>query len=402
MPFNGSGTFNRLYSWTVDAANNVDIRADKMDNEMNGMATALSDCITRDGQSVWLNNIPAGGFIITGLGPGSGPQHSVTFGQVFTNPVFTAPSAAADPPTGDMSQLLSTTSWVSQLAFSTVLPGQAGNAGKGLQTDGTAATWQTITVGKTLLDGLTASYASSTTIGVSTGFANDDTGTIQAPNIALTAATTKSVFTAFAVGTGNGASDGTVATTGWNYLWVIGGASVATDILASASATAPTLPAGFTAKRRIAAFYASSSAVLQFVQRGGMFYFTAQLTETLALSASASGSLSGTVGVTHVPPNMIGLLSVQSQSLAGSVQAGVTAYNADETVPTMTATSGFDWLYSNASGLVSLASGYIERRITSGGALKWGMWVFAGTTPYTINLESNIHGWKDERGIGQS
>lgn len=62
MPFNGSGTFNRLYSWVQDAANGIKIRADRMDNEMNGMATGLSTCVTRDGQSPATANLPMGGF----------------------------------------------------------------------------------------------------------------------------------------------------------------------------------------------------------------------------------------------------------------------------------------------------------------------------------------------------
>lgn len=51
MPRNGSGTFNRLYSWEQDAANNIKIRADRMDAEMDGMATALTNSIAVDGQT---------------------------------------------------------------------------------------------------------------------------------------------------------------------------------------------------------------------------------------------------------------------------------------------------------------------------------------------------------------
>lgn len=50
MAFNGSGLFQRLYSWVNDAANSINIRADRMDAEMDGIASGLSNCITRDGQ----------------------------------------------------------------------------------------------------------------------------------------------------------------------------------------------------------------------------------------------------------------------------------------------------------------------------------------------------------------
>lgn len=78
MAFNGSGTFNRLYSWVTDAANGVNIDATRMDNETNGIATALSNCVTRDGQSPFLANVPAGGFKITGLGTPSSTTDAAT------------------------------------------------------------------------------------------------------------------------------------------------------------------------------------------------------------------------------------------------------------------------------------------------------------------------------------
>jgi hypothetical protein len=82
MPFNNAGVFLRLFSWVNDAANNIKISSSRMDQEMNGMAAGLSDCVTRDGQSPWLANLPAGGFKITGLGAGSGPGDSVRYEQV--------------------------------------------------------------------------------------------------------------------------------------------------------------------------------------------------------------------------------------------------------------------------------------------------------------------------------
>lgn len=48
--FNGSGVFVRSYSWTNDAANNIDITASRMDTEDTGFASGLSLCVTRDGQ----------------------------------------------------------------------------------------------------------------------------------------------------------------------------------------------------------------------------------------------------------------------------------------------------------------------------------------------------------------
>lgn len=50
MAFNGSGVFNRIYSWAQDAANSIDITASRVDTEDSGFATGLSLCVTRDGQ----------------------------------------------------------------------------------------------------------------------------------------------------------------------------------------------------------------------------------------------------------------------------------------------------------------------------------------------------------------
>jgi hypothetical protein len=68
MPFNGSGTFSRLYNWVTDKANAVKITASRMDDEFDGIATALSNMICRDGQSSIAANIPFGGKKITALG----------------------------------------------------------------------------------------------------------------------------------------------------------------------------------------------------------------------------------------------------------------------------------------------------------------------------------------------
>lgn len=50
MAYDGNGTFNRLYSWTNDAANGIDITASKVDAEDSGFAAGLSNAVCRDGQ----------------------------------------------------------------------------------------------------------------------------------------------------------------------------------------------------------------------------------------------------------------------------------------------------------------------------------------------------------------
>lgn len=76
--FNGSGVFVRSYSWVQDAANGLDILANRMDTEDNGFAGGLTNCVTRDGQSPPTANLPMGNFRITGLADPSLAQDAAT------------------------------------------------------------------------------------------------------------------------------------------------------------------------------------------------------------------------------------------------------------------------------------------------------------------------------------
>lgn len=67
MAFNGSGLFVRLYNWVADRNAAIKIRADRMDAEMDGFATGLSNCITRDGQTTVTTDIPFNNKRLTGV-----------------------------------------------------------------------------------------------------------------------------------------------------------------------------------------------------------------------------------------------------------------------------------------------------------------------------------------------
>lgn len=68
MPYDGAGTFTRVYDWTTDRDAGVLIRADRSDEELDGMATALSTALLKDGTQTPTANIPLGGYKLTGLG----------------------------------------------------------------------------------------------------------------------------------------------------------------------------------------------------------------------------------------------------------------------------------------------------------------------------------------------
>lgn len=66
--FDGTGTFNRLYNWQSDKASAIPVTASRMDAEMDGFATGLSTCVTKDGQTTITGNLPMSGFRHTGVG----------------------------------------------------------------------------------------------------------------------------------------------------------------------------------------------------------------------------------------------------------------------------------------------------------------------------------------------
>lgn len=85
MAFNGSGVFVRLYNWVVDKGNSVKITASRMDAEMDGMATGLSNCITKDGQTTITQNIPMNSKKLTGCAAATALTDVPTGGQIINS-----------------------------------------------------------------------------------------------------------------------------------------------------------------------------------------------------------------------------------------------------------------------------------------------------------------------------
>lgn len=73
------------------------------------------------------------------------------------SPAFTGTPTAPTPPTGDASTRLATTDFVAQVSFSTNLPGQSGNAGNVLRTNGSSASWAKSPLSLVVVTGTSAS-----------------------------------------------------------------------------------------------------------------------------------------------------------------------------------------------------------------------------------------------------
>lgn len=83
MAFSG-GVFSRIYNWVTDRNNGIDITASRMDQEFDGIATGLSQCILKDGTQTVTANIPMNSKKITGLADGTVSGDAVHYGQLAT------------------------------------------------------------------------------------------------------------------------------------------------------------------------------------------------------------------------------------------------------------------------------------------------------------------------------
>jgi hypothetical protein len=124
---------------------------------------------------------------------------------------------------------------------------------------------------RSFLAGLGMIWVSGSSFTVSPGTAADSTNTVM---ITLNAAMTKTL-SAWAAGSGNGGLDtGTIAAGAWYHMFVIRNpTTLAVDVLFSASATAPTLPSGYTQFRRVGSNFTQSSLFQKFTQLGDDFQY---------------------------------------------------------------------------------------------------------------------------------
>ena len=105
MAFNGSGTYVRPTGQPVVAGTAI---SDSVFNTLTAdLATALTTCVTRNGQSPATANLPMGTYKLTGLGNGSAATDSAAYGQIQSsaNKIITV-GGTADVITGSLSPTL--------------------------------------------------------------------------------------------------------------------------------------------------------------------------------------------------------------------------------------------------------------------------------------------------------
>lgn len=175
--------------------------------------------------------------------------------------------------------------------------------------------------------GLTLSAAGATaTFGIAAG------GT---SGMALASVYTK-IGTAWAVGTGNGGIDtGAIANSTWYHVWLIQRVDTGVvDVLFSLSATAPTLPANYTRKRRLGAMLTDGSAQwVKFTQKGNEFLWSIPVGDYVAVNAAVTTAITLTLKV----PTGIQVNALFSWTVTGNVNNGtnlVTALDQTDSAPT--------------------------------------------------------------------
>lgn len=152
------------------------------------------------------------------------------------------------------------------------------------------------------LSGLTLSRTGTTTYQVAAGAAvNENTGVKH--DMVRSAAMSKSL-SGWSAGGGNGSLDtGSIASNTWYHVWLIRKDSDGTtDVLLSLSATAPTMPSGYTARRRLGSIRTNgSSQITPFLQYGDAFVW-----ETPVISVSATNpGISAVTRTLMVPTGVV-------------------------------------------------------------------------------------------------
>ena len=352
MPRNGSGTFNRIYNWTTDAGNGIDIEPSRMDGEFDGLATGLSNSIAKDGQTTITANIPFNSKKITGLANGSARTDSIALGQVQDGTYRTLGTLGGSADTYTASPSPAITAYatgsefnlkvnvdntgVSTLNVSAVAAKNIKKYdGAGSKIDLGAGDLQQDQYYKVIYDGtdfvlIGKNPATTSTVGqsllpnqitISNGTDADHDINFTAGNFnfddglgqAVATALTKQIDAAWVAGDNAGGLDtGSVAADTFYHCYVIHNPTTGvSDAIFTATYNSPTLPSGYTKKAYRGAILTDGSGnIRKFIRKGNVFTFDAPITNyTPTPTTGVFASYTMTV---PRKPNIIGWLEAES------------------------------------------------------------------------------------------
>lgn len=135
LSFNGSGLF-LINTSGQPVVNATTISASVFNALTADLATGLSTCLTKDGQTTPTANIPLGGFKLTGIGVATTTGDALSYGRAGTLTALTLSTTALAITSGGTGQI------TAALAINALVPSQTSQSGKFLSTDGSVVSWQ--------------------------------------------------------------------------------------------------------------------------------------------------------------------------------------------------------------------------------------------------------------------
>lgn len=256
-------------------------------------------------------------------------------------------------PVGDLAPATAKTKFQQWLAATIALLGQAGTptsarAGLGSTTVGDAVFTSAnaaaaraaigISLPRGYIGGLTIANNASdpnNDIDVSVGEAVDSTSVVL---MQLTSLMTKRIDAAWAAGTGNGGLDtGAVGNNIYSIYLIRKDSDGSIDVLFSLSPTTPTMPSGYTQKRRIGYAIRVAGALRQFTMNGDRVDFK---TLTLDYSTTTLGTSVVTVNLNAtqncIPANTYAILNVYLERSAATASVYIYPTSASDQAPSDT------------------------------------------------------------------
>ena len=279
------------------------------------------------------------------------------------------------------------------------LPRNDGIAGQVLKTNGSGTlSFTSFGSPRSYLSGYGMTPVSATAISIAVGEARSDTNTY---DITLASATALSLASTGA----NALDTGTVTSATWYHVFAISKAEgVSAATLASTNLSSPTMPSGYTLKRRLGSIYSDADVSVQnFVQTGDNFSWHTPVIDVSAATVTASAktlSLSTPSGI-----KTQALLGINAKVSGTGFNDRVGVYispldTADVTVTEPNLGSGtyslaFDNPAPSSTGARGVIAGSIPpvRTNTSSQVRARS---FSGSYPNTLNVST--FGWIDRRG----
>lgn len=416
-----TGVYTGTTAWAQTDAASRGIRSDDHDTHDQDIGTSLNLALKKDGGNSLSASIPAAGFGMTGMGV-LGSVAEISVASASTADVLGA-AALFVLITGTVSvtSLGTGTNRVKFVRFngiltlthngtSLILPGAANittaaNDTMGVISDGSSnarVVWYQRAAGTSVaaalantgqsgqIFGLTLSNNSTTAIDVAAGSARDST---DVDNLTLAAALTGKILgTAWAVGASAGMLDTGAVANAWYYIYLIKRVDTGVvDVLASTSATAPTMPSNYTLKRRIGAIQRTGGSVKLFKQVDDRFIWLVPAQDVLTAnpgSSAVSSTLS--IPVVRVDADIIVALFDITPAALSSVL--ITSPDQTDSTPNYPTNATFG--IASAGATIQESVGGPVRVSTSTGAIRYR--VEGSNADVSINIQTN--GWWDARG----